>query len=222
VTEAEWLALDRVNAPHMDWLRRRGSRRQFLLAAAAWARQVENVMTSARYRNLIQTLELFADDLRSEFELSRTLRPAEDAYHQRMEELQRLGQAPAVIHRLLAADVVALQAADPHDAWTSAINALKAAGGTLRKGLRGQQVAVLHDIFGNPFRPVTFDPAWRTATATALAKTMYDGRDFAAMPILADALEEAGCDNSDVLAHCRGPGPHVRGCWVVDLVQGKS
>ena len=51
---------------------------------------------------------------------------------------------------------------------------------------------------------------------------MYESRDFAAMPVLADALEEAGCDHADVLAHCRGPGPHVRGCWVVDLVLGKA
>jgi hypothetical protein len=87
----------------------------------------------------------------------------------------------------------------------------------------GAQLALAQDIFGNPFRPVAFDPAWRTGTAVALANTMYDARDFAAMPILADALEEAGCDVPDVLNHCRDPkGVHVRGCWVVDLVLGKS
>ena len=63
---------------------------------------------------------------------------------------------------------------------------------------------------------------WRTSTAFALAQQMYDSRDFSAMPILADALEDAGCDNADILDHCRGPGPHVRGCWVVDLVLGKG
>jgi hypothetical protein len=78
------------------------------------------------------------------------------------------------------------------------------------------------DIFGNPFRPVTFDPSWRTTTAVAIANHMYDARDFSAMPILADALQDAGCDNDDILDHCRGPGPHVRGCWVVDLVLGKE
>src|SRR5918994_3446369 len=67
-----------------------------------------------------------------------------------------------------------------------------------------------------------FDPSWRTSTAVGLARTMYESRDFAAMPILADALEEAGCDSPDVLAHCRADTPHVRGCWVVDLVLGKS
>jgi hypothetical protein len=81
---------------------------------------------------------------------------------------------------------------------------------------------LLRDIFGNPFRPVAFDPTWRTGTAVELARGMYEAREFAAMPILADALQDAGCDNEDVLTHCRGPGPHVRGCWVVDLVLGKG
>lgn len=81
---------------------------------------------------------------------------------------------------------------------------------------------VAREVFGNPFRPVTFDPAWRTPTATALASQTYESRDFSAMPILADALQDAGCDSDDVLSHCRGPGSHVRGCWVVDLVLGKE
>jgi hypothetical protein len=55
-----------------------------------------------------------------------------------------------------------------------------------------------------------------------LAQVIYDERRFTDLPILADALEEAGCTNSDVLDHCRGPGPHVRGCWVVDLLLDKS
>lgn len=76
-------------------------------------------------------------------------------------------------------------------------------------------------IYGNPFRPVAFDPQWRTRTVIDLARTMYESRDFGAMPILADALEEAGCDSPDVLTHCRGEPPHARGCWVVDAVLGK-
>jgi hypothetical protein len=84
------------------------------------------------------------------------------------------------------------------------------------------QIAHLfHDIFGNPFRPVAFDTAWRTDTAVSLARGMYESRDFGAMPILADALQDAGCEDEQVLNHCREPGPHVRGCWVCDLVLGK-
>jgi hypothetical protein len=79
------------------------------------------------------------------------------------------------------------------------------------------------DIFGNPFRPVAFDSRWRSESAVALARTAYDTRNFTLLPILADALEEAGCDHPDVLTHCREPnGVHVRGCWVVDGVLGKS
>jgi hypothetical protein len=76
--------------------------------------------------------------------------------------------------------------------------------------------------FGNPFRPITFSPEWRTDTTLSLAQQMYDSRDFGAMPILADALQDAGCEDEQLLTHCRGPGPHVRGCWVVDLVLGKE
>jgi len=85
------------------------------------------------------------------------------------------------------------------------------------------QVSLLRDIFGNPFRPVSFAAEWRTSTAVALAQGMYDSRDFSAMPILADALQDAGCAHADVLTHCRDEKQvHVRGCWVVDLVLGKE
>lgn len=81
----------------------------------------------------------------------------------------------------------------------------------------------LRDIFGNPFRPITFSPEWRTDTAFTLARQMYDAREFSAMPILADALQDAGCDSDDILNHCRDVNQvHVRGCWVVDLVLGKE
>ncbi|MCE9561301.1 MAG: hypothetical protein K8U57_04540 [Planctomycetes bacterium] len=83
-------------------------------------------------------------------------------------------------------------------------------------------IDVLRDIFGNPFRHIAFDPAWLTSTVVAIAQGMYDSHDFSAMPILADALQDAGCDNPDILTHCRGDGPHVRGCWVVDAVLGKQ
>jgi hypothetical protein len=81
---------------------------------------------------------------------------------------------------------------------------------------------LIEEVFGNPFRHVTFSSEWRTDTAITLAQQMYDSRDFSAMPILADALQDAGCDSDDILSHCRGDGPHVRGCWVVDLVLGKE
>ena len=80
------------------------------------------------------------------------------------------------------------------------------------------QTALIRDVFGNPFQPVVFDPSWQTETVILLARQMYESRDFSAMPILGDALQDAGCANDDILSYCRGPGPHVRGCHIVDLV----
>jgi hypothetical protein len=77
-------------------------------------------------------------------------------------------------------------------------------------------------LFGNPFRPVAIDPGWRTSTVVALAEGVCADRAFDRLPILADALQDAGCEHPDILAHCRSDGPHVRGCWVVDLLLGKS
>ena len=84
---------------------------------------------------------------------------------------------------------------------------------------------LLYCIFDNPFRPVAIDPAWLTwhdSTVPRMSQAIYDERAFDRLPILADALEEAGCTNADILGHCRGPGPHVRGCRVVDLLLGKK
>ena len=88
---------------------------------------------------------------------------------------------------------------------------------------------LLRDIFGNPFYPFQIDPVWITPTVTSLATAAYEDRalssgelDPARLAVLSDALEEAGCDNPDILAHLRTPGPHVRGCWVVDLLLGKE
>ncbi|WP_246173516.1 hypothetical protein [Limnoglobus roseus] len=85
-----------------------------------------------------------------------------------------------------------------------------------------EQVHIYRDIFGNPFRPVTFFPSWLTPTSVAIATGIYDDRAFDRLPILADALQDAGCEDADILGHCRGDGPHVRGCWVIDGVLGKG
>jgi hypothetical protein len=80
----------------------------------------------------------------------------------------------------------------------------------------------MRDIFGNPFRPVTADAAWLTSTVVSLAEGIYADRAFDRLPVLADALMDSGCENADILAHCRRDGPHVRGCWVIDLLLGKG
>ena len=86
-------------------------------------------------------------------------------------------------------------------------------------------VSILRCIFGNPFKPVTAPPswlAWNGGTVLNMAKVIYAERRFNDLPILADALEEAGCTDEAVLEHCRSGGEHVRGCWVVDLLLGKA
>ena len=90
-----------------------------------------------------------------------------------------------------------------------------------RTALAAQSV-LFREIVGNPFRFPSFDARWHTATVTTLANAVYTDRAFDRMPILADALEDAGCTSRDILDHCRQPGVHVRGCWVVDLVLGKE
>jgi hypothetical protein len=90
---------------------------------------------------------------------------------------------------------------------------------------QAHQCILLRDIFGNPFRSVALAfswLSWHDGLLVSMAQQMYDSRDFADLPVLADALEEAGCTNQDILGHCRSGGVHVRGCWVVDLVLGKS
>jgi hypothetical protein len=128
------------------------------------------------------------------------------------------------------------------DVGTQALNLLRLAAGHINspsEGKRGQfygspfpfydkdgessvEAQLVRDVAGNPFQPVEIDAAWRTTEVRALAQAIYDGRAFERMTELAAALEAAGCDNTSILDHCRSPGPHVRGCWVIDLVLGKE
>lgn len=85
-----------------------------------------------------------------------------------------------------------------------------------------RQSAIIRCVFGNPFRAVPLAPEWSTDTVLALAREAYASGDFSLVPILGDALEDAGCADPAVLRHCRSEGPHARGCWVVDLSLGKS
>lgn len=107
--------------------------------------------------------------------------------------------------------------------------AAKAARDAIRKKHRGPeypaQAALFRDILGNPFHPATADPAWlswKDGAIPKLAASIYQERAFDRLPVLADALEKVGCMNVKILAHCRGPGPHVLGCWAVDTLLGKE
>ena len=88
--------------------------------------------------------------------------------------------------------------------------------------LGGPGAGLLREIFGNPFRPVALDPRWLTSDAVALARGVYADGAFDRLPILADALQDAGCDNPNILDHLRGDRGHVRGCWALDLILAKG
>lgn len=78
--------------------------------------------------------------------------------------------------------------------------------------------SILRDVFGNPFHPVDFDPRWRSSTVLGLATTINAERRYERMPILADALMDAGCDDEMLLSHCQGANEHVKGCWAIELL----
>jgi hypothetical protein len=107
-----------------------------------------------------------------------------------------------------------------------AANALYQAGPNESHSWQAEQIiqcALLRDIFCLfASRHFSIAPTWRTPQALALARTAYEERRWEDLPLLADALEEAGCTEETVLSHLRGPGPHVRGCWPVDLLLGKG
>jgi hypothetical protein len=235
VTEADWLnATD--SRPMLDYLRGKAGDRKLRLFAVAWCRHGWHWFTNGHSRRAVEVSEDYADGLATEAELRFA---SELARHQ----IQSAGpralprSIPAVRHLGLHAAVTA-----------SASDARVATGvanwwwGTARKradydeldSLEGRQrVTLLRDIFGNPFRPApALDHswlAWNDFTAARLARSAYDERSLpsgtlepARLSLVADALEDAGCFDAAVLGHMRGPGPHWRGCWALDLVLAKG
>ncbi len=138
------------------------------------------------------------------------------------------GATPTDRGRLRAAmDVLTVRWQD--DTWDPAEPGWDDADPTAWDAERIAQAELLREVFGNPFRRVTLAPQWRTRTVLSLAQAAYeeDGLprttlDPAHLAVLADALEEAGCGSPEVLEHLRGPGPHVRGCWALDLLIAKT
>jgi hypothetical protein len=123
--------------------------------------------------------------------------------------------------RFAAASCAAPEAADA--AVMASQDMLRLADERLRRpGEEASQVAAIRCVFGDQFRPVAVDPVWLTSTVLAMARQVYDSREFGVLPILADALQDAGCGDEELLAHCRREESHVKGCWALDLVLGKA
>jgi hypothetical protein len=113
-----------------------------------------------------------------------------------------------------------------HQVATAAYHSIADLGESVARASRAAecvaQCELLREIIGNPFRTVTLDPCCKTPTVVAASQHIYGARAFSLMPRLGDTLEAVGCENVDILSHCRGAGPHVRGCWVVDLILYKT
>jgi hypothetical protein len=231
MTEAKWLK-DRFVASMLYCLRDCGmsSDRKLRLFAVACCRRVWHLLEDERSRKAVEVGERHADGLASAEELDRADRDAMRA----LDEISTargydvrvvLRKAPFTFPRGAPAAIRWACSA----AWTATEEAERAAW-TAEGVANGKELAancdLLRCIFGNPFHPQpTLNPSilgWNNGTMVKLARAIYDERAFDRLPILADALEDAGCDNAAILAHCRQPGEHVRGCWVVDLLLGKA
>jgi hypothetical protein len=246
MTEAEWLTSTDPQAM-LAWIQTGGESsnrprnpptdRKLRLFACACCRQVWDSIKSTSARAVVEVAEKYADGLvkLSGMEAAERLWERRNAYGYEPTDvlIDICGRASRyIVEHNLARD---------------------------REVASPIQAALLRDIFGNPFQPVTpaakcsechgkqgrfakvnggYDSewiecskcagkgiltvAWFTPTVLAIATAIHEDRDFEDMPILADALQDAGCDNDGILSHCRDSGPHIRGCWVLDLILGKE
>jgi hypothetical protein len=226
MTEQEWLECTdptpMLEFLLLEFLRGKASERKLRLFTCGCCRPIWGLLTDVRWQEAVETVEQYADGVATlaEFnqagEIARAASwDAEMSYVSGATEGLLAAHAEEVeevsVESMIAAIVVPVGA-------QSAFAAVAAAWWG-KQVLN--QIVILRDTLGNPFRPITLDPSWLTPTVVQLAQSIYDDRAFDRLPILADALEEAGCADADILSHCRRKGPHVRGCWVVDLILGK-
>jgi hypothetical protein len=233
VTEAEWLAsadpegMYRFLYEHHGASRRKVGKRKTKLFACASCRLYGDALSDPRSVAAVEHAEALADGTADPTQTAALAEGARRALLEATKAPRSLGvsvwNVPAVRAAEAAFNVVTAPAgrADGHWAYRNQMES----DAECERAWREQRrvlADLLRDIFGNPFRPVAVSRKWLTSDVRALARGVYDDRAFDRMPILADALQDAGCDNDGVLSHCRGGGPHVRGCWVVDMVLGKG
>jgi hypothetical protein len=237
MTEAEWLACTDPTRM-LQFPGEKTSPRKLRLFACACCRRAWHLLTDGRCQEAVEVSERFADGAADEHERHAAERAVTKMLNNHFggrDEIAAVRAAdmavapPLPIPQLLY--FVRGAAEDAADAVRyEAFRQAMAAGGrkiapNVGAGERAAQAALLGDIIGKPFRPVAVDaawPLWNGWTVAKLARAIYDERAFDRLPILADALEDAGCHETGILAHCRGTGEHVRGCWAVDLLLGKT
>lgn len=231
MTEAEWLA---CADPRLlvEWLffDAHASDRKLRLFSVVCCEPLRHLVANTGVLAALDLAEAFADERIDAAALGVATRPLWEAFHARS---NASGGVEAVSEKADDAECACLHTSLPDvprdrdghsDLYppTPEVVALICRLDSTRSSFL-RLVTLLHDVFGPlPFRDIAIAPSWLTSDVQLLARGIYEHKAFDRMPILADALEEAGCDNADILAHCRGDGPHVRGCWVVDLVLGKS
>ena len=220
MTEEEWLTPGDLNR-HVEYLWALNLARKLRLFGTACCRQMEPWVNEPVLLDAIQRAEDYADGNISDSTIMKWRQKVNRWENERLRNGGKPGPLSAI-----CCDISTVCLENRYASYTLIWRTLTFQsaqfGGDIARRGPGLADTLLRDIFGNPFRPVAFDLEWRTSSAVQLARGMYDARDFAPMPVLADALQDAGCEHADILAHCRGPGPHVRGCWVVDLVLGKE
>jgi hypothetical protein len=232
MTEAEWLDCNDPK-PMLAFLDGQASQRNLRLFAVACCRHIWPLLDDEAFRRAVELSERFAEG-----QLSK-------------EDLNAAGQAARVVARRTIGDWCGPYDGDLdepdletisnwHPAVATAV-AVPGAKSTRRfvwvahyaASLVGpqewtHQARILRCVFGNPFRGASIDPGWLTPTVQTLARAAYEERslpsgelDMVRLAVLADAVEEAGCTDRDILDHLRGAGPHVRGCWVIDLLTAR-
>jgi len=202
--------------------------RKLRLFACACCRAMGDLLTPIG-RATVEVAEAFAEGRASVAELAAAGDTAHAALPNPWPELEDANGdhifGTASTEYVLAYAAIAALAITDTNAYHAARDVIAHAGSVEEVGGQlvpeGRLVDLLHDIFGNPFQPVNLDPQWLTPTVSLLARGIDAEKAFDRLPILADALEEAGCDHPHVLAHCREHRDHVRGCWVLDLVLGE-
>jgi hypothetical protein len=219
MTETEWLKCTNPE-PMLNHLHGKVSKRKMRLFACACCRRIWHLLTDQRSREAVMTSERFADRQASRTELVASRKNALvtiiDSVRSPAEFAAASVARPNIIPRWIAGLVRVASA--------NAEVSVSHYEAQAKEGKR--QVALLAEIIGNPFR--LFPPIdrtiliWNDGVVRKLSQVIYDERAFDRLPILADALEEAGCTTAEILNHCRQPGEHVRGCWVVNAILGKS
>ncbi|AMV26973.1 hypothetical protein VT84_21405 [Gemmata sp. SH-PL17] len=212
MTEAEWLVCE-ASRTMLEFAQDRASARQLRLFAVACGRLVSHYQSYPQADSVFGLSEEYADRKVD----GTALRAARERARVDIEGVLSVNES-VMRNTIRAAELTT----EDDAAWAAegVLGYVRVMLGPISEWTLSR---LARDIFGNPFRTVSFSPAWRTSMAVALAGQMYESRDFSAMPILADALQDAGCDDANVLDHCRDTNaPHVRGCWLVDLVLGKE